>query len=141
MAKARYRARRSVSRDGRAEKAFDAPRKTGGASSAAQAFPWLLHHKITIPDRVPGYVHRAELVDQAMPTRRPLTFQEANRLLNREIITTRPRLRLVRCVALTLAGRQHEARSRYCWENRRTSTSHASGTTSSASRSSANRSN
>ncbi|MDE0001827.1 MAG: LuxR C-terminal-related transcriptional regulator [Rhodospirillaceae bacterium] len=67
-----------MSRDGPAGKSCEAPQETGGAPSAAKAFPWLLHHKITIPDRVRGYVHRAELVDRAMPTRRPLTVLKAS---------------------------------------------------------------
>ena len=41
------------------------------------AFPWLLRQKITVPDRVPGYVHRTELVSRAMPTRRRLTVLDA----------------------------------------------------------------
>ena len=40
--------------------------------------PWLLRQKIAIPDRVEGHVHRAELVDRAMPTRRPLTILKAS---------------------------------------------------------------
>ena len=47
-------------------------------AAAAQAFPWLLGRKITIPDRVAGYVHRAELVERAMPTRRRLTVLKAS---------------------------------------------------------------
>lgn len=37
----------------------------------------------------------------------------ANRLLTPEVVAIRPRLKLVRCAALTLSGRQHEARSLY----------------------------
>ena len=39
--------------------------EVGGASVAAQAFPWLLRQKITVPDRVAGYVHRDELESRA----------------------------------------------------------------------------
>ena len=41
-------------------------------------FPWLLRQKITVPDRVPGYVHRAELVSRALPTQRRLTVLNAS---------------------------------------------------------------
>ena len=47
-------------------------------SVAAQAFPWLLRQKITVPDRAAAYVHRAELVRRAMPTRRRLTVLKAS---------------------------------------------------------------
>ena len=40
-------------------------------------------------------------------------FQEANRLLTREAVSARPRLRRARCAALTLSGRHHEARALY----------------------------
>ena len=53
------------------------PSGPGAESPASQRFPWLLAQKITVPDRVAGYVHRAELVDQAMPTRRRLTVLKA----------------------------------------------------------------
>jgi len=42
------------------------------------AFPWLLRRKITIPDRVPGYLHRPELEKRALPTRRKLTVLRAS---------------------------------------------------------------
>ena len=54
------------------------PSKASAESPASQAFPWLLGQKITIPGRVAGYVHRAELVDQVMPTRRRLTVLKAS---------------------------------------------------------------
>ena len=41
-------------------------------------FPWLLGQKIAVPDRVAGYVHRAELVNRAMPTRRRVTVLNAS---------------------------------------------------------------
>ena len=44
---------------------------------AQNALPGLLTQKITIPDRVTGYVHRAQLVDRAMPTCRRLTVLTA----------------------------------------------------------------
>ena len=54
-----------------------APRGAGAVSVVERAFPWLLRQKITVPDRVPGYVHRAELVSRVMPTRRRLTVLNA----------------------------------------------------------------
>ena len=54
------------------------PAGPGAESRASQAFPWLLVQKITVPDRVAGYVHRAELVDRAMPTHRRLTVLKAS---------------------------------------------------------------
>ena len=54
------------------------PSGPGAESPASQPFPWLLVQKITVPDRVAGYVHRAELVDRAMPTRRRLTVLKAS---------------------------------------------------------------
>ncbi len=41
-------------------------------------FPWLLRQKVTVPGRVPGYVHRAELVSRALPTRRRLPVLNAS---------------------------------------------------------------
>ncbi len=46
--------------------------------AAPQAFAWLLGQKIAVPERVAGYVHRAELVNAAMPTRRRLTVLKAS---------------------------------------------------------------
>ncbi|MCY3859268.1 MAG: LuxR C-terminal-related transcriptional regulator [Gammaproteobacteria bacterium] len=40
-------------------------------------FPRLLRRKITIPDRVPGYIHRANLVDRAMQKDKRLTVIKA----------------------------------------------------------------
>lgn len=54
------------------------PSRPVAESPASQAFPWLLGQKITIPGLVPGYVHRAELVDLVMPTRRRLTVLKAS---------------------------------------------------------------
>ncbi len=48
------------------------------ASVGAHAFPHLLRRKVTIPDRVRGYVHRAELVARATPTRHRLTVLKAS---------------------------------------------------------------
>ena len=57
------------------------PQTTVRASSTGHpqnAFPaWLLSQKMTIPDQVAGYVHRRELVDRALPTRRRLTVLKA----------------------------------------------------------------
>ena len=47
-------------------------------SVVGQAFPWLLRQKITVPDRAAAYVHRAEFVRRAMPTRRKLTVLKAS---------------------------------------------------------------
>ena len=56
-----------------------ATRQGAGAESVAgHAFPWLLRRKIAVPDRVAGYVHRAELVSRAMPTGRRLTVLNAS---------------------------------------------------------------
>ena len=54
------------------------PRESEGESFAGQMFPWLLGQKIAVPDRVAGYVHRAELVNRAMPTRRRVTVLNAS---------------------------------------------------------------
>ena len=55
------------------------PPRTGNADRfpGTASFPWLSPQKITIPDRVPGYVHRAELVSRAMPDQRRLTVLQA----------------------------------------------------------------
>lgn len=45
--------------------------------AAEPPLPWLLRQKVTVPDRVAGYLHRPELVDRAMPTRRRLTVLKA----------------------------------------------------------------
>ena len=56
----------------------ETPPEAGGESVPGPAFPWLLRQKITVPDRVAGYVHRDELVSRAMPTRRRLTVLKAS---------------------------------------------------------------
>ena len=56
----------------------DSPPRGRAESTASQAFPWLLSQKITVPNRVAGYVDRAELVGRAMPTRRRLTVLKAS---------------------------------------------------------------
>ena len=58
--------------------ASEPPREAGWESVAGQAFPWLLRQKITVPERVAGYVHRDELESRAMPTRRRLTVLKAS---------------------------------------------------------------
>ena len=58
--------------------ASGAPPESGGMSVAEQIFPWLLRRKITVPDRVPGYVNRAELLGRALPTQRRLTVLNAS---------------------------------------------------------------
>ena len=47
--------------------------KTRGGVAAAPPAPWMLRQKVTIPDCAAGYLHRPELVDRAMPTRRRVT--------------------------------------------------------------------
>ncbi len=58
--------------------ASETPHEAGRESVAEQMFPWLLRQRITVPDRVAGYVHRAELVNQTMPTERRLTVLKAS---------------------------------------------------------------
>lgn len=48
-----------------------------GQRGTAASFRWLLRQKIAIPDPVTDYVHRAELVDRAMPVQRRLTVLKA----------------------------------------------------------------
>ncbi|MCY4478453.1 MAG: hypothetical protein OXB97_00995 [Rhodospirillales bacterium] len=43
-----------------------------------QAPSWLLLQKVTLPDRVAGYVHRSQLMERVMPTRRRLTVLKAS---------------------------------------------------------------
>ena len=61
-----------------ADQVSEAPEDARKTSFAAHAFPWLLRQKIEIPDRVPGYVHRPELVYRVIPTRRRLTVLKAS---------------------------------------------------------------
>ncbi len=49
----------------------------GRHSGDGRSLPWLLGQKVTVPERVAGYLHRAELVEFAMPTRRRLTVVQA----------------------------------------------------------------
>ena len=60
------------------DRAIESPGETGGESSALQAPPWLLRQRITLPDRVAGYVYRDELMDRSMPTQRRLTVLKAS---------------------------------------------------------------
>ena len=60
------------------DRTIESPGETGGESPALQAPPWLLRQRITLPDRVAGYVHRAELMDRSMPTQRRLTVLKAS---------------------------------------------------------------
>ena len=53
------------------------PGEDGRRSSNGRPLPWLLGQKIAVPDRVAGYLHRAGLVERAMPTLRPLTVLQA----------------------------------------------------------------
>ena len=52
-------------------------RETGERLVAEPPLPWLLRQKVTIPDRVTGYLHRSELVERAMPTRSRVTVLKA----------------------------------------------------------------
>ena len=50
----------------------------GSARAAEERFlPWLLRQKVSVPDRVAGYLDRAALVDRVKPTRRRLTVLNA----------------------------------------------------------------
>ncbi len=49
----------------------------GRHSDDGRSLPWLLGQKVSVPERVAGYLHRAELVELAMPTRRRLTVVQA----------------------------------------------------------------
>ena len=59
----------------------DKAARTGGETDecpvAEPPLPWLLRQKVTIPDRVSGYLHRPELVERAMPTRSRVTVLKA----------------------------------------------------------------
>ena len=63
--------------DARGGEAGKSPRKASESSGDERPHPWLLRQRIVIPDRVNGYLDRAELVDRAMPTRRRLTVLQA----------------------------------------------------------------
>ena len=52
-------------------------REAGGEPGDDRLLPWLLRQKVSIPDRVAGYLDRAELVDRITPTRRRLTVLSA----------------------------------------------------------------
>ena len=59
------------------DKARSPSTDTGGHSGDGRSLPWLLGQKVAVPERVPGYLDRAELVELAMPTRRRLTVLQA----------------------------------------------------------------
>ena len=48
-----------------------------GRTADDETNPWLLRRKVTLPDPVAGYLHRAELVESAMPTRQRVTVLKA----------------------------------------------------------------
>ncbi|MXY16113.1 MAG: hypothetical protein F4Y57_03700 [Acidobacteria bacterium] len=48
-----------------------------GTQFPADAFLWILRQRVSLPQRVAGYVHRPELVNRAMPTQRRLTVLKA----------------------------------------------------------------
>ena len=50
---------------------------TGTHSGDGRPLPWLLGQKVSVPERVAGYLDRAELVELALPTRRRLTVVQA----------------------------------------------------------------
>ena len=52
-------------------------RDAGGSSGDERLLPWLLRQKVAVPDRVAGYLDRAELEDRIKPTRRRLTVLNA----------------------------------------------------------------
>ncbi len=56
----------------------ETPAQAPGQSAALQAPPWFLRQRIALPDRAAGYVHRAELLERAMPTQRRLTVLKAS---------------------------------------------------------------
>ena len=51
--------------------------EAGERLATERPLPWLLRQKVTIPDRVAGYLHRAELVERALPTRNRVTVLKA----------------------------------------------------------------
>lgn len=53
------------------------PGETSGGSVDDRLLPWLLRQKVSIPDRVAGYLDRDALVDWVTPTRRRLTVLNA----------------------------------------------------------------
>ena len=59
----------------------DKAARTGGETDECLVMepplPWLLRQKVTIPDRVTGYLHRSALVERAMPTRGRVTVLKA----------------------------------------------------------------
>ena len=57
----------------------NAGENAGGAvqNPSAAGLPWLLSEKITIPDQVPGYLHRPELAERIGPTARRITVLKA----------------------------------------------------------------
>ena len=64
-------------RDTRDGNTGESPAGSGGDSGDGRSLPWLLGQKVAVPDRVAGYLERAELVERAMPTRRRLTVLQA----------------------------------------------------------------
>ena len=51
--------------------------ETPGAFLKRDDFPWILRQRVTVPERVAGYVHRPGIVERAMPTQRRLTVLRA----------------------------------------------------------------
>ena len=66
-----------MSSDDPADRPSKRPDDAGDAPLVTSAFPWLLLQKVAIPDPVPGYVDRPELVARANPTQRRLTIFNA----------------------------------------------------------------
>ena len=46
-------------------------------TAPAEVAGWLVKGRVTVPDRVTGHMHRAEITARCMPTRRPLTLLHA----------------------------------------------------------------
>lgn len=67
-----------MSRHDQADQVLEAPEETRDTPFALPPLPWLLGQKVAIPEPVPGYVHRPELVDRTSPTRRRLTVLQAS---------------------------------------------------------------
>lgn len=79
-------------------------------SFPADAFPWLLRQKATIPDPVAGLLHRPELEERALPTRRKLTVLRASGGFGKTTLMAQCCRRLTLWISLLVtAGRVAEA--------------------------------
>lgn len=59
------------------DRSNDTHSRGGGNQASVAALPWLSTEKVTLPDRVAGYLHREELLDRILPTRRRATVLTA----------------------------------------------------------------